>query len=192
MAGLRIPLLITLFITFALSLASFALEIHSLVQSKDDKKKLKKVAASQGAKIEIDTDDVLDPGYVLTAALGLTFVSCLGFLALNVRKAPSLLQPLLLSFCAAWVFSTLVPFTLFVATHRAKLSGTLAGIPIPQQLFDLIEKQLGVTSVYKDIDYLRQAVIVPWVAFPFILISIVLSFLERRRAQREVRDEPKY
>jgi len=192
MAGLRIPLLVSLFITFALSLASFALEIHSLVESKDDKKRLKKVAATQGAKISIDTSDVLNPGYVLTAALGLTLVSCLGFLALNIRKAPSLLQPLLLSFCAAWVFATLVPFTLFVATHRAKLTGTLFGIPISQQVFDILEKGIGATSIYNKIDYLRQAVILPWIAFLFILISIVLSFLERRRAHREVRDEPKY
>jgi len=105
---------------------------------------------------------------------------------------PSLLQPLLLAFCAAWTFATLVPFTLFVATHSAKLTGTLGGLPIPESYFALIEKQIGVTGVYKDIDYLRTAAIVPWIALLFTLISIVLSLLERRSAQRQVRDEPKY
>ncbi|KAI0674228.1 hypothetical protein C8Q78DRAFT_1067327 [Trametes maxima] len=179
--------LATLFLTFAFSVIGFATGINALVKSNDQKDLVKKQAPA-GTTVNIDTNDVFQVGCVVTAVCAvLAVVSAGSFVLLLLSHSASTrtlkLQGLLTSFLTVWLFASLIPMTDFVANRGAKVSAFLGTVQLPDSLIQAVEQQLGVTSIYRDIDYLRLAVILPWIAFLFGAISSVLSLAAARRAR---------
>ncbi|KAI0360765.1 hypothetical protein OH77DRAFT_1378234, partial [Trametes cingulata] len=188
----RIARLASLFLTFAFGVIGFAMGINALVKS-NNQKDLVKREAPLGAQVDVNTDDVFDVGCVVTAVCAALAVVSLASIALllftrgtgassvplSTRTLP--LQGLLLSFLTIWLFASLVPMTDFVANREAKVTATLGGVQLQPSVIKAVEQSLGVTSVYHEIDYLRLAVILPWIAFLFGAISSILSLLAARR-----------
>ncbi|OJT13462.1 hypothetical protein TRAPUB_9992 [Trametes pubescens] len=185
--------LAALFLTFAFSVIGFSTGINALVKS-NDQKDLVKQQAPLGAVVTIDTGDVFKAGCVVTAvcaalaALSLLSLVVLFFTrsaksgtSLSTRTLP--LQGGLFAFLTLWLFAALVAMTDFVANREAKVTAFIGTLQLQPAVIKTVEAQLGVTSVYHEIDYLRLAVILPWFAFLFGAISAVLSFAAARRAR---------
>lgn len=68
------------------------------------------------------------------------------------------LEPFLLAFFALLLFIALVPFTIYIAQHRANVTASLFGIELPQAVIWEAEKLLGATSIYRDIPYRKHTV----------------------------------
>lgn len=58
-----------------------------------------------------------------------------------------------LAFCAVWLFATQVPFTHFFATRSAQVTAFAGNVQIPPGLVQIVENQLGFTTVYRRIHY---------------------------------------
>jgi hypothetical protein len=127
------------------------------LRSGDDKDRVKAAVKPLGISVNIDTDNVQMPGYVLTAGLGLTFVSALAAMVLTLKRTPPRLQSFILAFCTVWIFATLVPFTYEVAQGKASVHAKFAnGTPVPDQLVSAQEKALGSTRIYNKLDYRKR------------------------------------
>lgn len=140
-----------------------SLGINALAKSNDQKDFLK-THAPQGATVNIDTSDVMSVGTIVTVVCGLlALVSVIIFVpllllpqgastrALSTRTLP--LQTAVLAFLTVFLFAALVPFTDFVATREAEVTAFLGTVQLPQSIIQAAQRQLGVTGVYKDIDY---------------------------------------
>ena len=62
-------------------------------------------------------------------------------------------QAVLLISSSAWLFSVLVPLTIFHAKRSAKVNAYLDGIQLPSYVVNTVENALDITSVYKRIQY---------------------------------------
>ena len=160
---LKFPILVSLFFLISFGIIGMSLGINALAKSKQQKGSLQD-NIPRGATVNIDTSDVFASGTVVTVVCGLlaltSFIIFVPLLllpkgastrAISTRTLP--IQTGVLGFLTIWLFATLVPFTDFVANRQAKVSASIGGIPLQQSIIQAVEKQLGVTSVYKDIDY---------------------------------------
>ncbi|OSD07932.1 hypothetical protein PYCCODRAFT_1357883 [Trametes coccinea BRFM310] len=182
----RLPRLAALSLAFVFGVVGFAMGINALVKSNDQKDLVKKQAAPLGATVNIDTDDVFDVGCVVTVVCALVALTSLASLVslLFARSARAFtFLGLFLSFLTIWLFASLVPMTDFVANRQAKVSAFLGTVPLPDSIIQTVQQQLGVTSVYRDIHYLRLAVILPWIAFLFSAIASALELMAARRVR---------
>ncbi|EIN04790.1 hypothetical protein PUNSTDRAFT_122775 [Punctularia strigosozonata HHB-11173 SS5] len=191
---LRLPRLISYFLSFAFGIAGFGLGLHALIQSRKDKSRLHKAVGST-IDLNIDTTDILGAGGALTAATGLTGLLSLVYLVLLLLPHPRTaalplatrtlpIQAHSLLFCVVFLFATLVPTADFVANNQAKVSATVGGIALPASVIAQAQKLLGATGVYHKLGYLRNIAIVPWFAFLFALTSAILAYLAHSRAKR--------
>ena len=64
-------------------------------------------------------------------------------------------QAVLLISSSAWLFSVLVPLTVFHAKRSARVNAYLDGIQLPSYIVNTVENALDITSVYKRIQYRR-------------------------------------
>lgn len=159
-APLRTARLAALFLTFAFGVIGFATGINALVKS-NDQKDLVKNQAPLGAVVTIDTGDVFKVGCVVTAVCAaLAALSLLSLvLLLFTRSAKSLstrtlpLQGGLFAFLTLWLFAALVAMTDFVANREAKVTAFIGTLQLQPAVIKTVEAQLGVTSVYREIDY---------------------------------------
>ena len=62
-------------------------------------------------------------------------------------------QAVLLISSSAWLFSVLVPLTIFHAKRSPKINAYLDGIQLPSYIVNSVENALDITSVYKRIQY---------------------------------------
>ncbi|KAH8103358.1 hypothetical protein BXZ70DRAFT_858789, partial [Cristinia sonorae] len=186
-APYRLPRLISLFLSFSFGVIGFAIGLNALIKSNNDKDRLRK-SVPQGATVDINDNDVYESGVVVTVMSGL--IALVSFFAMpsailshpRLRSSTMLhAQSGFLGFFTIFLFAALIPFTTFVANRSAKVTAFLGGVKVPDAVVKGIEKQLGATSVYKDIHYLRNTAILPWFAFLFGLTSTILTFLAARR-----------
>ncbi|KAI9064745.1 hypothetical protein FKP32DRAFT_1602817 [Trametes sanguinea] len=182
----RLPRLAALSLAFVFGVVGFAMGINALVKSNDQKDTVRKAAAPLGATVNIDTNDVFDVGCVVTVVCGLVAVTSLASLVslLFTRSARALtFLGLFLSFLTIWLFASLIPMTDFVANRQAKVSAFIGDVPLQDSLIQAVQQELGVTSVYHEIHYLRLAVILPWIAFLFGAIASALELIAARRVR---------
>lgn len=64
-------------------------------------------------------------------------------------------QAVLLISSSAWLFSVLVPLTIFHAKRSARVNAYLDGIQLPNYVVNTVENALDITSVYKRIQYCK-------------------------------------
>ncbi|OCH88063.1 hypothetical protein OBBRIDRAFT_795600 [Obba rivulosa] len=192
MAVLTALRLSSLALSFVFGVVGMALGINALVKSNQSKNTVKK-SLPAGASADIDTSDVFASGVVETVVCGLIALTSLVALVLaalshraygagKARTRGSLTWPAhVLTFLSLWLFATLVPFTDFVANRSAKVSGSIGGVPLSQGTIQVIQRGLGLTTIYHKIDYLRNAAILPWFALLFAATSAALSHVAAHR-----------
>ena len=113
-------------------------------------------------------------------------------------------QAVLLISSSAWLFSVLVPLTIFHAKRSARVNAYLDGIQLPSYIVNTVENALDITSVYKRIQYckfffcvvhsfkpmlistliVRIAVVLPWFTFLFTLFAAVMLFITSSHMDR--------
>ncbi|KAI5829539.1 hypothetical protein K523DRAFT_304717 [Schizophyllum commune Tattone D] len=184
---LRLPLLVSLFLSFVFGVVGLALAVDALEKS-DDEKDAVKAAAPTGTTVKIDFTDILNAGIAVTVACGLTAaLSLLSMIAIALPKLRTLPQRFvapLFFFCATFIFASLVPFDVFYANRSAKVTAHIGSITVPPSVVQQIQEAAGLSPVYKDKLYLRVVAIVPWFAFLFALTSGALLLLSRSRERR--------
>ncbi|KAF7369240.1 hypothetical protein MVEN_00251700 [Mycena venus] len=188
---LKFPRLITLFLAWTWSLISLAIGINAFVKSNRDKNRIKDEIPAP-TEVTINTNDIFQSGAVVTTISALILVLTTVYIGLmvvdaNARSGISTrslpLQYITLAFLAVWLFATEIPVSLFVSTRSAKVSASIDGITIPDNLLKRIERALGATTAYKNFSYLKLLAILPWFAFIFTLAAAVVAFLASSRAR---------
>ncbi|KAJ3852109.1 hypothetical protein EV368DRAFT_41737 [Lentinula lateritia] len=193
---LKIHRLLSLFMAFAFAVISGSVGLNSLVKSNQQTSTVKKLLPA-GTSLVVDDNDVFHSGVVITTISALIALLTLIYILLlllshRMTKFTRLSNQLLpfewmsLAFCAVWLFATQVPFTHFFATRSAQVTAFTGNIQVPPGLVQIVENQLGFTTVYRRIHYLRLLAILPWFAFLFTSIAAVVSFLASRRRPARV------
>ncbi|KAJ3757578.1 hypothetical protein EV360DRAFT_45739 [Lentinula raphanica] len=186
--------LLALFMAFAFAVISGSVGLNALVKSNQQKSTVKKLLP-EGTTLTVDDDDVFQSGIVITTVSALiallTSIYMLNLLLsyhkTHASRFTHLSNRLLpfewvsLAFCAIWLFATQIPFTHFFATRSAQVSAFIGNVQVPPSLVQIVENQLGFTTVYRHISYLRLSAILPWFTFLFTSIAAVVSFLASRR-----------
>ncbi|KAK7052087.1 hypothetical protein R3P38DRAFT_3172420 [Favolaschia claudopus] len=189
---LKFSRLISLFFAFVWSVVALAIGINTVVTANKDKKRIEAQVPSF-AKVSLNATDVSVAGAVATIASVFVAFLSVGYIVLmivdaNTRSGVSTrtlpLQYISLSFLALWLFASAIPVSLFVNTRSAKLSVSIAGIPISDRTLQLILDALKLSTAYKDLNYLRLLAIFPWIAFVFTLVAAVVSFLASSSAHK--------
>lgn len=155
----------SLLLSFAFGVIGMAVGINALVKFHDEKRRLLG-AVPAGTSVTVDTNDILNAGYVLTVVCGLVALFSALFLA-PIFLAPALagrtlkFQGAILAFLSAWLFATLVAFTDFFANRSAKITAFLGPIQIQPSVIQSIVSSLGGATEYRHVDYraFRAAVI---------------------------------
>ncbi|KAF9443643.1 hypothetical protein P691DRAFT_679154 [Macrolepiota fuliginosa MF-IS2] len=180
----------TLAMAWAWSIISFAAGINAVVKSNQDKAKIKDFAP-RGTQVDINVNDVFRTGAIISAVSIVIFVLTSLYLILLFFRPTSFTrsrivtaQGSLLAFFAVWLFATLVAYTHFFRTHSAIVNASINGLPLPDTLIRGVEKELGVTPVYKNIAYLRLVAILPWFNLLFTISAAVVLFMAASRAER--------
>ncbi|GLB40874.1 hypothetical protein LshimejAT787_0900890 [Lyophyllum shimeji] len=189
---LRGAVLSSLAMAWAWGVIAGSVGLNALIKSNQQKSHLRK-SVPRPTIVTIDTDDVFQSGVVLTVVGALIAVlSSLSLLSLLVPHSPTRrlsarslrLQSFLLAFCAAWLFATLVPFTVFFANRSAQVSASVGSVQLPQSIIKQAEQALGTTSVYKRIGYLRLVAILPWITLLFTVVASGVLFVAGSPARR--------
>ncbi|RDX54426.1 hypothetical protein OH76DRAFT_1332708, partial [Lentinus brumalis] len=184
--------LVSLFLSFAFGVVGLGLGVDALVKGNEDKSRVRSLVPP-GTTVNIDTHDVVDAGGVVTgfcAALAVMSLLSLLLLLASAKRGPSLaartlpLQAILLTILTLGLFASLVAFTDFVANRQATVVASIGGVAVPPSIVQSIENAIGASPVYHVKSYLRLAVILPWIAFLFGLISSVLTLLAAARSRR--------
>ncbi len=101
--------------------------------------------------------DIFRSGAVATSVSALIAASCTLLILFQLRGPLSptalRLQGAFLAFCAVWLFSVLVPYTLFYATRSAKVDASIGGVSLSEEAIKTVERALGLTSTYKDLHF---------------------------------------
>lgn len=178
-----VPLLLSLFLTFAFAVASLGVLINAFVKSNDEANYVQTVAP-KGTIVNIGDDgeystvmvkkkrtlliqllDILTTGKVSSAIQAvLILLSLLSLAALSITRFSSpkafLLLGALLAFSTVWLLATTIAFTVIFATKSAKITATAGGVVIPQNIISVIQASLGLTPVYKELGYRMSFVII--------------------------------
>ncbi|TFK66464.1 hypothetical protein BDN72DRAFT_899796 [Pluteus cervinus] len=105
----------------------------------------------------------------------------------EIRVHPSaralFVRSLILGFLGVWLLATLIPFTVFFATRSANVRAFLGGIELSPNLIATVEHSLGLTTVYREISYLRLVAVLPWFTMLFTLFSAALLYLSSLDAE---------
>jgi len=181
---LWISRLVVLGLAWSWAFVAIGAEINALVKSNQLKDHVKHVVPSPTIVV-INDNDIFRSGAVATSISALIAASCtlLIFFQLHGPLSPTALrlQGASLAFCAVWLFSVLVPYTLFYATRGAKVYASIDGVSLPEEAVKTVEGALGLTSTYKDLHFLRLVAILPWFTFLFTIIASVTLFLAASR-----------
>lgn len=164
--------------TFAWGVIAGSVGLNALIKSNQQKSKLRKAVAP--IQVNIDTGDIFKVGVVLTVVAAI--IAIVAFISLGLsflsRKASSAsrIQGAVLAFLGTWLLACQIPYTVFFATRAANVTAKLGNISIGKDVIAQTEKALGVTSVYKNIDYLKLVAILPWFTILFTFISAAVLF----------------
>ncbi|KAG7095269.1 hypothetical protein E1B28_006042 [Marasmius oreades] len=192
---LRLPRLISLFLALSWGIIAGSVGLNALIKSNQSKSKLRRLLPAN-TRLDVDTDDAFQSGVVITTVSALIVVLCTIYIVLlgsSFSKNPRLarvskasdsilfIQWVTLAFCAAWLFATQIPFTVFFANNSAKVRASIGSFTFSQDEITVFERLLGVSPVYRNIDYLRLLAILPWFTILFTAIAAVICFLASRR-----------
>ncbi|KIJ16173.1 hypothetical protein PAXINDRAFT_11215 [Paxillus involutus ATCC 200175] len=175
-----------LFFSFTFSVIGGSVGLNALVKSNQERSYIRDAASSVGASVSVNVTDVFSTGAVITtvcALLSLLSAAAFAFTWCPIQNKRFWFrsQSCALLFCSIWLFVTLIPFDYFFTNREAQVSATLDGFPVSDSIIQGIEQVLGVTSVYRDIDYLKLVAVLPWFSLIFSVIAGVILHISARR-----------
>ncbi|KAJ6606851.1 hypothetical protein B0H10DRAFT_2074003 [Mycena sp. CBHHK59/15] len=183
---LKIPRLATLAFATVWAIVSFAVGINAFVKSNSEQNRIKSQVPLP-TTLDIDISDVFTTGVIITVLSGvLAFLCVLCILSLLARRARTYMLPLLqaaaLAFLALVMFAVQIPLSLFTATRSVRVTAYIDGFPLPASVVQVIERAMGVKTVYRDIDYLNLLAILPWLTIFSAASAAFVSLLAARRS----------
>ncbi|KAI0292026.1 hypothetical protein BC826DRAFT_1105740 [Russula brevipes] len=186
-------------LALALSAAWFTISgsigLNALIKSNQTQTRFRKEAPA-GVTLEFHVNDLYQPGVVLTSVCTiLAVLSAIFFLVTLVwpkRATGSLkIQAGIFTFFSVWLFATQIPYTVFVATHRAKIDAFLGGVQLPAQTVQGALAAAGESDKYSKLHPAVLLAIFPWISLVFVTILIlVLLAAARRCVPLETASEP--
>ncbi|KAF8838187.1 hypothetical protein BDN67DRAFT_1024126 [Paxillus ammoniavirescens] len=190
-----------LFFSFTFSVIGGSVGLNALVKSNQERSYIRNAASSVGASVSVDVtgcvlitqspSDVFSTGAVITTVCALlTLLSAAAFAftwcPIQNKRFWFRSQSCALFFCSIWLFVTLIPFDYFFTNREARVTATLDGFPVSDNIMQSIEQVLGVTPVYRDIDYLRLVAVLPWFSLIFSVIAGAVLHISARREDAAV------
>ncbi|TFK98070.1 hypothetical protein BDV98DRAFT_534496 [Pterulicium gracile] len=187
MPGL-VPKLLLLVPTIGLGVTGLAFGITALHNLREDEKKINSLVP-EAVNVTIDANDVLKSGISVAVACGIAALTALIALIYSFirgrrssqavvdekghgRKSKAgRLFGLFLLFIAVWLFASLVPLTLFVATRKADVIAMLGETRLPDSLVHGAQSSYGLTPIYKELSWMVRLVVVPWIELVFVMLS---------------------
>lgn len=174
----KILLLVSLFLTFAFSVVAWSVVINALVKSNQESSYVKSVAPD-GTIVDVNYHNIYSVCSVIAAACALltalSLVSTFSQILSIGRKQRLLhLQGFLMLFGALWLLATVIACDVLFATQSTKITATLNGSAVPQDVIQQMEQSIGVSPEYSKKWYLRLCAILPWFAVLFATLSGLL------------------
>ncbi|KAG0697563.1 hypothetical protein DFH29DRAFT_945613 [Suillus ampliporus] len=174
----KLPLCVSLFLTFAFSVVGWSVEINALVKSNQQSSYVKS-AAPNGTIVEITYNDMYSLGFVISAACAvLTVVSLVSaysqIFSIGSKLRLLRLQAYLMLFGALWLLAAVIACDVLFATGSSKVTATFDGIAVPQSIIQQMEQDIGVPPEYRKKWFVRLCAILPWFAVLFATLSGLL------------------
>ncbi|KAF8810892.1 hypothetical protein BYT27DRAFT_7090879 [Phlegmacium glaucopus] len=172
---------VSLLLAWCWGIIGAAVGLNALVKSNEQKAAVNR-AVPRPTIVTINIRDVYVLGVLSTTACLLIVAFTTTFLCMTLCRPKSFhrtlfFQAMLLILSCVWLFSVLVPLTIFHAKRSARVNAYLDGIQLPVYVVNTVENALDITGVYKRIYYLRIAVVLPWFTFLFTLFAAVMLFI---------------
>ncbi|KAG8695373.1 hypothetical protein FRC09_009191 [Ceratobasidium sp. 395] len=195
MIPLRTPRLVTLALTWALAVVGSAAGLNAIIKRNSQVAAIKKAVAPLRIMVDVDTNNLLRSGIILSVGCLLLsiFTSIfIGLILLDSRKSSTStstsaistrtlpMQTGTLAFLSVWIFATLVTVTKFAAHGSANVHAYSGGKELPDSLVRSTEKALGFSRVYWAQLYVRILTVAPWVTLLFALIATAVTFMASR------------
>ncbi|KAG9121283.1 hypothetical protein FRC07_002811 [Ceratobasidium sp. 392] len=190
---LRTPRLVTLTLTWMLAVVGSAAGLNAIIKRNAQVAAIKKAVAPLRISVNVNTNDLLRSGIVLSVGCLLLsiFTSIfIGLILLDSRKSSAStsaistrtlpIQTGVLAFLSVWIFVTLVAVTKFAAHGSALVHAYSGGKELPDSLVRATEKTLGFSRVYWAQLYVRILTVAPWITFLLALIATVVTFMASR------------
>jgi len=146
--------------------------------------------------LDFHINDIFQPGVVITticAALALLAVIFLLVTQVWPSRATGSLktQAWIFTFFSFWLFATQIPYTVIVATHRAKIDAFFGGVQLPEQTVQGGLAAAGESDKYRKLHPVVLLAIFPWISLLFTIALIVVLFMAaRRRVPSEMSSRP--
>jgi len=185
---------VALALCWAWSVISASVGLNALIKSNQTQSRFRKEVPS-GVTLQFHINDVYQPGVIVTticAAIGLLAFIFLALIQLRPERATGSLkiQAWLLTFFSVWLFATQIPYTVFVANHRAKIDAFVGGVQLPASAVQAAIAAAGETDKYSKLHSAVLLAIFPWITLLFTTILIFVLFAAaRKRAQPEIISE---
>ncbi|KIK98643.1 hypothetical protein PAXRUDRAFT_823693 [Paxillus rubicundulus Ve08.2h10] len=175
-----------LFLSFAFSVIGSSVGLNAYYKSNQELSYIHDATSLRGASVSIDASDVFSAGAVITVVCALLAILSAASFAftwcpIQHKRFWYRSQSCALFFCSIWLFVTLIPFDYFFANREAQVTATLGGVPVSGGTLRRVERVLGVTPVYRNMDYLELVAILPWFAFIFSVIAGASLHIAARR-----------
>ncbi|KAI0254570.1 hypothetical protein BJV78DRAFT_928869 [Lactifluus subvellereus] len=187
--------LVALALCWAWAVISGSIGLNALIKSNQTQTRFRK-EASPGVTLQFDINDVYHSGVIVTSICATTaLLAAIFFLVTLVwpkRATGSLkIQAGIFTFFSVWLFATQIPYTVFVANHRAKITAFLDGLQLPAQLVQATLSGAGESDKYSKLHSAVLLAILPWISLLFTVVLIVVLFVAaRRRVELEATSRP--
>jgi len=186
-------------VAFALCLAwaiiGGSIGLNALIKSNQTQTRFRK-EAPPGVILHFDINEVYQPGVIITSiCTTLALLAAIFILVTLVwpkRATGSLkIQAGIFTFFSVWLFATQIPYTVFVAKHRAKITAFLNGLQLPAPAVQAALSEAGESDKYSKLHPVVLLAIFPWISLLFTVVLIVVLFMAaRKRAELEATSRP--
>ncbi|KAI0002524.1 hypothetical protein BJV74DRAFT_604703 [Russula compacta] len=187
---LRKQRLTALSLCSAWCIISGSIGLNALIKSNQTQTRFRKLAPP-GVTLEFHINDLYQPGVIVTTICAILALLATIFLFVTLRwpkRATGSLriQAWIFTFFSVWLFATQIPYTVFVATHRAKVDAFLGGAQLPAQTVQAGLAAAGESDKYSKLHPAVLLAIFPWISLLFTSFLILLLLAaERRRVSLE-------
>jgi len=182
---LRKQRLAALALTAAWCIISGSIGLNALIKSNQTQTRFRK-EAPPGVALDFHINDLYQPGVIVTTVCAILALLAVIFLVMTLawpkRATGSLkIQAWIFTFFSLWLFATEIPYTVIVATHRAKIDAFLGGVQLPAQTVQGAIAAAGESDKYSKLHAAVLLAIFPWISLLFLAILIAVLFMAARR-----------
>ncbi|KIY44853.1 hypothetical protein FISHEDRAFT_61540 [Fistulina hepatica ATCC 64428] len=173
-------------LAFAWGAIALAVAINAFVKQHQLENDAKSLVSAEGITLDFDTKNLFNPGVAVTVFCALTLTNgALACIALFIRRTSSTtalkIQGAVFAFLAIALFATHVPTTNAIANDTVGLVAKSGNTVLSPSLVQSLSASLGYSLYYKDQNFLIWLAVMPWIAFLFVVLASIVSFLAASR-----------